>query len=183
MDIDKLREGSIITCLGKVEHIKKLLIGKKNLLQVGFNGGHSADLLLSYSDPDSTLVSFDLGEHSYVNMCNSEIEKKFPGRHTLILGDSMKTLPEFTINNMAKYDFIFVDGGHTYEIASSDFDCALKLGKEGSTIVLDDVIFTKELEASYSKGPTDVWKLNLNLFKNTENHEYGWGYGMAWGVL
>ena len=163
MDSDKLKEGSIITCLGKVEHMKKLLIGKKSLLQIGFNGGHSADLLLSYSDPDSTLISFDLGEHSYVHMCNSEIEKKFPNRHSLILGDSLKTLPRFTLNNMAKYDFIFVDGGHTFEIASSDFECALKLGKEGSTIVLDDVIYTKELEGDFSKGPTAVWKLNSNL--------------------
>lgn len=181
--MESLMEGNVSNCPEKMLHLTNLSKGKKKMLQVGFNGGHSAEILLNGSDPNSTLISFDIGVHSYVNLCKNEIEQKFPNRHTLILGDSLLTLPSFTLNNLHSFDLIFIDGGHTYEIASSDINCAFQLGKSGGTIIVDDVILLESDSAKYSVGPTKSWLKYSENLNNVVNNTYRKGKGMSWGFL
>ena len=67
--------------------------GIVNILEIGFNAGHSAELWLSVK-PNIKVTSFDIGTHSYLTLGKDFIDRKFPGRHTLILGDSRETLPK-----------------------------------------------------------------------------------------
>ncbi len=64
-------------------------------------------------------MSFDIGSHSYVKRAKKLIDEMFPLRHTLILGDSTKTLPEYCKQkeNML-FDAAFIDGGHESLILS-----------------------------------------------------------------
>ncbi len=51
------------------------------------------------------MASFDLVEHGYTTVDKKIVDKKFPGRHTVIAGDSTKTVPEFTRQNPdARFD-------------------------------------------------------------------------------
>lgn len=88
--------------------------------EIGFNAGFSSFAFLS-ADPKIKVVSFDIGEHNYVKLAKKYIDKKFPGRHTLIYGDSTETVPKFAQENKGFYfDLVFIDGGHDYEVAKSD---------------------------------------------------------------
>jgi predicted O-methyltransferase YrrM len=126
------------------------------VLEIGFGAGHSADIFLD-NNPTLTLVSFDLGEHPYVSVAKEYINEKYPGRHHLIIGDSSTTIPKY-INDFPhdKFDFIFIDGCHQYNISKSDMISSLKLAHKDSIIMLDDTIFSPELVQSWNIGPTRV---------------------------
>jgi hypothetical protein len=49
--------------------------------------------------------------------------------------------------------------------------------------VLDDTIFTKEWEQTYTIGPTKAWNENLqkNKIIELQRKEYCFGRGMSWG--
>ena len=83
------------------------------------------------------VTSFDLGEHPYVTHAKEYIDAYYPGRHSLILGDSTVTVPKC----IGKYDVIFIDGGHDYEVASADLQNAKKLARK-NTIVMDDTMYS-----------------------------------------
>jgi predicted O-methyltransferase YrrM len=153
-----------------------------NAMEIGFNAGHSADNFLS-SNNNLKLVSFDLGGHKYVTVAKEFIDSTYPGRHTLILGDSKKTVPEYAANSTNKFDFIFIDGGHDYLTAKSDVENCFKLAHENTIVVLDDTIFTKYWSVSFTKGPTKVWLENVKNNKLNEigKKDYCRGRGMAWG--
>jgi predicted O-methyltransferase YrrM len=127
-------------------------------LEIGFNAGHSADTMLR-ANKNLSLVSFDLGCHGYVQPAADYIQFLHPGRHELILGDSTQTLPLYIeANPDKKFDLLFIDGGHDYEVAKADMENCLKLAHSDSIIVMDDTIYVAAWEKDYSKGPTKVWK-------------------------
>ena len=92
----------------------------KNIMEIGFNAGHSADLFLNINQ-NIKVTSFDIGVHKYVDYGKKFIDNKYPGRHSLILGDSKKTIPDFFQGNSnIKFDLIFIDGDHSEVGAISD---------------------------------------------------------------
>jgi predicted O-methyltransferase YrrM len=153
------------------------------VMEIGFNAGHSAEIFLK-NNPSLTLTSFDLGIHNYVKIAKEYIDSKYPNRHTLIIGDSTQTIPQFIENNKdAKFDFIFIDGGHSYEIAKSDLENCFYLAHKDTVVALDDTIFTRGWERDYTIGPTNTWKEHLRQRKIYEHNrkEYCHGRGMVWG--
>jgi tRNA G46 methylase TrmB len=58
--------------------------------EIGFNTGLSSHAFLT-ANPDVHVVSFDLNKHGCVKVVKKLIDKKFPGRHTLIYGDLNRT--------------------------------------------------------------------------------------------
>ncbi len=154
-----------------------------NIMEIGFNGGHSADIFLS-ENVNSKVISFDLGSHEYVYVGKDYIDKKYPNRHELILGDSKQTIPLFVMNNVnKKFDFIFIDGGHEYIDAKSDLINCKKLAHENTIIVMDDTINDPLLMKFWNIGPTKVW----NEAKDYEyviefgTEDYDVGRGCSWG--
>ncbi len=167
----------------QVKDLIDLTKGVTNIIEIGFNAGHSAEIFLE-NNKDLILISFDLGEHRYVNTAKEYIDLKYPNRHTLILGNSIETLPKFIEGNKdKKYDLIFIDGGHEYEIAKQDIENSFNLSHKDTIIIIDDTIFRKEWVKSWTIGPTKVWLDNIKDNKIIENgrKEYSIGRGMSWG--
>jgi predicted O-methyltransferase YrrM len=111
----------------------------EHILEIGFNAGHSC-LLFLLANPDSTIVLFDLCEHRYTKPCFNYLNQEFPGRLTLIPGDSTKSIPLYANHYPHKtFDMVHIDGGHTMEIANSDFFNILPLASR--MIIWDDTDF------------------------------------------
>ena len=152
-------------------------------LEIGFNAGHSAEILLENNE-SLTLTSFDLGIHDYVVPASKFIASKYPSRHELVLGDSTVTVPTYINENPGKqFDIIFIDGGHTYDIAKADVENCAMLSHSRTLVLVDDVVHTDRLVAEYTVGPTRAWDEAVASGKMIElgRSEYCHGRGMIWG--
>jgi predicted O-methyltransferase YrrM len=156
---------------------------KINVLEIGFNAGHSADTFLN-NNSSLNLTSFDLGEYKYNKSAKEFIDSNYPGRHNLIYGDSTITIPEFINKNPnIRFDVIFIDGGHEYSIVKADMENCMRLSKKDTIVILDDTIFTEKWKEQYTIGPTQIWNeyLSDNRLVELGRDEFGKGRGMVWG--
>ena len=64
-----------------------------------------------------------------------DLLKKFENNIHLIKGNSNKVLKKI---DMAKIDYVFLDGGHDYETVKNDLKCCDEVLKRNGTILCDD---------------------------------------------
>jgi predicted O-methyltransferase YrrM len=168
---------------GQVEDLIQLTQAPvKTVMEIGFNAGHSAEVFLE-NNKDLNLVSFDLGSHSYGAAAKEYIDSTYPGRHTIVWGDSTVTVPEYINENPGKtFDFIFIDGGHEVNTVRADFQNCSKLANADTVVAMDDTIFTRE-QSDNTVGPTLIWSENIGLriIEEIGRKEYGGHRGMSWG--
>lgn len=171
---------------GQVQDLKNLVSNPsiKRVLEIGFNAGHSADIFLK-NNPNIHLTSFDLNMRPCVTYGKKYIDMTYPGRHTLIIGDSTLKIPEFVnLHSNEKFDLIFVDGGHDYITAALDLFNCKKLADENTIVMMDDVSSNNNSETVWSIEPTAVWEIakQKNIIREIHHSEYGNpGRGMSWG--
>jgi len=139
---------------GKWEFEKLLDIFKKHkpmkTLEIGSFYGGTLWHWIKNSPPKSNIVSVDMlvPEHDprreQQEVCRN---RWFPiafseDRITLktFLGDSSTEEAVGFMEQYAPYDFIFIDGNHSYDGVKKDFDNALKMAAPGAIIVLHDIL-------------------------------------------
>jgi predicted O-methyltransferase YrrM len=159
-------------------------INPKFIMEIGFNGGHSAELFLENSN--AYLYSFDIGNHfhSYLKFGKMYINNKFPDRHTLVIGDSTERVPIFSSNHPEiKFDIIFIDGGHEYKTAISDLINCKKMAHDNTIVIMDDIIKDSQFSANHTIGPTKAWNqcINNKIVKETSYFLFEKGRGMCVG--
>jgi FkbM family methyltransferase len=197
-----LIEGGSFQIRAQVARLREFVAKRqpKSIMEIGFNGGHSALLFLSITPPETKVVSFDLGEYAYVFAAK---------RHTLVTGDSTTTIPNYEeqvahrlkIKETApplKFDLIFIDGGHQDDIPLKDILNSQRLARDDKTIVaIDDICRNPSRHAHYTVEPTKAWDQMVItgvitehgfddyyeiMMKNNENGVDGCkARGMAWG--
>jgi hypothetical protein len=117
-------------------------IGKSaggNILEIGFNAGHSA-LLFLISNPRNKVLCFDICSHEYTKCCFNYLACAFPNRLELIEGDSATTLCKFKEQNPDyRAKVVHVDGSHEYLKANLDFFNSRDFAVDGSIVIWDDV--------------------------------------------
>lgn len=157
----------------------------QNVMEIGFNAGHSAEIFLKFNKKIH-LTSFDINVHEYVKHGVEYIQNNYKDRHIIVYGDSNISVPQYIKDNPGKkFDLIFIDGGHDYDIVNKDMENCLQLCHENTIIVMDDTIFIKGWEADYTLGPSKVWKeyLERNEIIQIESKNYYMGRGMSWGKI
>jgi len=123
------------------------------IAEIGFNYGLSSYTFLD-ANPSSLICSFDLAEFAYTAPAKQHIDDVFAGRHTLVQGNSIHTVPAFSrLNPGLAFDLIFIDGGHTYETARSDLINMRSLATRNTIVVMDDITPWKPCGI----GPTRAW--------------------------
>ena len=117
----------------KRQNLYNLAKNSKNLLEIGFNGGHSS-VLYFYSNPQLKLLSFDIAIHKYTEPCVEFLQKIY--NIEFIKGDSRKTVKEYNVKE--KYDIIHIDGGHGIECAEEDLLNCVKFAHKNTILIFDD---------------------------------------------
>ena len=154
-----------------------------NIMEIGFNAGHSS-LLYLLSNPNSKLTIFDLCEHKYTMPCFKYLQSVFPNRLEIIPGDSTKTIPHYYKSNPhTKFDLIHIDGGHFGDIPNKDFYNSLNLASD--VIIWDDTqieSLDKLFNNYINKGliyeiflyKTFVYQHRICRVNNLLNKKYKW---------
>jgi predicted O-methyltransferase YrrM len=129
--------------------------GSRSVGEVGFHTGRSA-LAFLHAHPDIKVTSFDIGKHPFIGVTKEIIDRKFPGRHTLILGDSAEAVPRFASENPeTKFDTIFIDGGHSFREAWGDITNMKALAHNRTDVIMDDLVDC--LTKPWGEGPRKAW--------------------------
>lgn len=150
---ERIYEGS--SSAEEVVYLGKTAIreGAGFIAEIGFNGGVSSMAFLR-SRPDARVVSFDIGTHTYIDAAKEYIDQQFPGRHELVIGDSLEAVPRYHRDNPdTRFDLAFIDGGHAYEVAKADIVNMRPLCRPGAALVMDDLVPWQK----YGKGPSRAW--------------------------
>ena len=115
--------------------------------EIGFNGGHSSELFLMARE-DTFVYSFDIMKHPYVLYGKRYIDTNYPNRHLLIEGNSLIALPDYHDKNPdLVFDLIFIDGGHSHEVALLDIRNMKNFAHEDTLLIIDDLRFPQVIKA------------------------------------
>lgn len=109
----------------------------KRGLEVGFDSGTSA-LAFLRALPEASLVSIDIAHcPEGADLVTSLIED-WQERHVFLAeADSRWWLPEL-LNKHDRYDYIYIDGDHLYDVVKADLNNAFPLLTEDGIMVVDD---------------------------------------------
>lgn len=128
-------------------------ISPARILEIGFNAGLSSQAMLA-ATPEVRVVSFDLGDHPYIERAKRYVDLRSPGRHELILGDSRSTVPRYPRPDPGEgFDFAFIDGGHEVDVVRADIRNARAVCKPGAHVLIDDLTPWRP----WGVGPTMAW--------------------------
>lgn len=148
----------------------------RNALEIGFNAGHSA-LIMLLANPELSITSVDIGTHRYARPCYRILRNHFPERVNVIFGDSQQVLPALR-HNSKLFDLIHIDGSHNQSTANHDIHNALLLAVNNAYVVLDDTQkpHISELWECYSKRSNVILpKLNIHPCPNMANSKHDIG--------
>ena len=178
-------EGNIENNLQQKKDIVNIIKDKnpKYILEIGFNAGHSSELFLENSN--AYIYSFDDGAHinQYLKYGKNFLDNKFRNRHMLIIDDSRVSIPRFAKNNNIKFDIIFIDGGHDYEVAYPDLMNCRLLANENTIVIMDDIVSYDINQPGYTIGPKKAWNelIKNNLLVEIAHSDYGKVRGQSVG--
>jgi predicted O-methyltransferase YrrM len=172
--IDGQGEGHIGWFPERQQKLTEIITSSKpsNLIEIGFNKGHSALLILNtisflkkidkeYSNKEINFLIFDICGYSYTEP-NFEILKKYFSNINmeLIKGSSLDTVKPYLEEKNIKFDFIEVDGLHTNEAVYQDILNTCQYINDNGIIYVDDYKSTK-VPCDIDKGVEKFdWKSN-----------------------
>jgi len=150
-------EGNSLQSEEQEKYLKSLEGNFKNILEIGFNAGHSSELFLE-NFKNAKVTSVDLGYWYYCKFGYEFLKNKYPGRIEVHFEDSIKALKGYSkLNKNNIYDLIYIDGNHTYQYALNDILNCKKFSDQSTILLLDDVVQDPAFRTEANKAPTEVW--------------------------
>jgi hypothetical protein len=132
----------------------------RSILEIGVWDGEHSRLMLqaafrSHDPADVSYYGFDLFEEADEAVISHEASKFPPSMASvrrklqsfaergatieLFKGNTLKVLPA-VVGSLPKMDFVFIDGGHSYETVRNDWQCARRLLGARSILIFDDYV-------------------------------------------
>lgn len=138
------RNWTIERNISKIKNLQYLCRNKRKIIEIGVNACHSL-LLMLLINPDAEYLLFDLNFHKYTNPIIQYIKKEFPNtKINIIYGNSVETINKYILDNadqLNSYDLIHLDGGHTEDIFTEDYNNSKKLIRDDGVVIFDDYDF------------------------------------------
>tara|TARA_R110000824_G_scaffold188658_1_gene370005 strand:+ start:1931 stop:2503 length:573 start_codon:yes stop_codon:yes gene_type:complete len=168
-------EGSCYNQTKQQELLKQLTHNKKTGLEIGFNAGDSAYLFLKQG---CMLSSCDMLRHKYSFDACDFLRDKYNGNFFIVPGDSTITLPQIK----DKYDFIYVDGNHSYSVVKQDLKNIVPLCHKDTLIIIDDYVVNPDYIRGYNEGVIQG-VAEFDEFEVIGQEDFSAGRGIIWGKL
>jgi predicted O-methyltransferase YrrM len=154
----------------------------KNCLEIGFAFGISAMYILSSSET-TKLISIDPFQSTQWNNNGKKLiqELDLHKRHTCVEEKSYLALPKLLMKHQT-FDFIFIDGWHTFDYTIVDFFYAFLLLNVGGIIIIDDALHKgvnkciKYLETNYINCRKLKSPSTIACFKKIKEDTRDWDF-------
>lgn len=146
-----LRPIDVSAAQGKFLHLLVRMTGARRVLEVGTLGGYSTIWMAKALPADGALVTLEY-EPAHAEVARANIERAgLSDRVTVRVGAAADTLPVLAAENPAPFDFVFIDADKPSNTIYLDW--AIKLGRPGTVIVLDNVVRDGQLANADSNDP------------------------------
>ena len=119
----------------KREYLRRAVRGCRNAVEVGFNAGHSAAIMLA-TDPFLRLTSVDICSHPYAIPCSRVLERHYAERFQFVPARSDEGLAKI---DAERVDFVHIDGGHDPDAVNFDLDWFCEKAARGCRLLVDDI--------------------------------------------
>ena len=166
-NLPEIREGRCTDdCLEYMYNILKIAC-PKSILEIGFNGGHSACCFLNAS-PSAKMYTFDICRWGIEEKALSVLKEHFD--INLIKGDSIYKVPEFLEKNNLLFDLIFIDGCHDYDIALLDIKNTMNFLSNDGILIVDDLHMGGVYSAVTDSGIDNIYNSNVVEIKTNKTN-------------
>jgi predicted O-methyltransferase YrrM len=129
---------SVSPAQGKMLHLLAAIRGARNILEIGTLGAYSTIWLARALPPGGRLVTLEMNpRHAELARANLE-GAGLQDVADVRLGPALETLPALEREGKGPFDFVFIDADKASIPAY--FSWAIRLGRVGTVIVVDNVI-------------------------------------------
>ncbi|MEX0590373.1 MAG: O-methyltransferase [Xanthobacteraceae bacterium] len=123
---------------GKLLHLLARLQGARKILEIGTLGGYSTIWLARALPGNGRLITLELEQRNAELARANIVRAGLADRVEVRVGRAIDTLPQLAVEGAGPFDFFFIDadkGGNPDYV-----NWAIKLGRPGSVIVVDNVV-------------------------------------------
>lgn len=123
---------------GKFLHLLTRITGARNVLEVGTLGGYSTTWIARGVGPDGRVLTLEFNPH-HAEVARANLERAgVEDRVEVRVGTALEVLPELEAAGRGPFDLVFIDADK--EPSADYVRWAMRLGRPGTAIVLDNVI-------------------------------------------
>ncbi len=146
-----LRPIDVSAAQGKFLHLLVRMSGARRILEIGTLGGYSTIWMAKALPAGGSVITLEY-EQRHAEVARRNIKRAgLSDRVTVRVGAAADTLPVLAAERPEPFDFVFIDADKPSNTIYLDW--AIKLGRPGTIIVLDNVVRDGELVNASSRDP------------------------------
>lgn len=146
-----LRPIDVSAAQGKFLHLLVRMSGARRVLEVGTLGGYSTLWMAKALPAGGSIVTLEYEPH-HAEVARKNIARAgYADRIEVRVGAAADTLPVLAAENPEPFDFVFIDADKPNNTVYLDW--AIKLGRPGTVIVLDNVVRDGQVANAESRDP------------------------------
>jgi predicted O-methyltransferase YrrM len=123
---------------GKLLHLLALILGARNILEIGTLGGYST-IWMARALPDGGRIVTLEADPKHADVAQKNFTRAgVAAKVELRLGKALDTLPKVAADGRGPFDMFFIDANKSN--MPEYFEWSLKLARKGSLIIADNVV-------------------------------------------
>lgn len=123
---------------GKLLHLIARAQGARRILEIGTLAGYSTIWLARAVLPNGHVITLESNEKHAQIARDNMLRAGLTGRVQIRVGPALETLPQLLAEKQQPFDFAFIDADRAN--LAEDFDWAVRLSRQGSVIVVDNIV-------------------------------------------
>ena len=120
----------------------------KNIIELGTNLGINT-LYMSAANPEASVYSIEACPNLYQKAKQNSSAVKI--ENVIIINDLFENALPKVLQQIKSFDFIYIDGNHSYEATMKYVNWCLQYKTNESMILLDDIHWSKEMYKAWKK--------------------------------